>query len=78
MPRIKGTSLFYHFGHDLGPWYIGLRLVSDPTWEQAKQPIKLRRLELLMSLESCCRRDNGLSQRQPYLSRASVLVQAVS
>jgi hypothetical protein len=23
MPRIKGTSLFYHFGHDLGPWYLG-------------------------------------------------------
>jgi hypothetical protein len=45
MPRIKGTSLFYHFGHDLGPWYLGFSLASELTWEQVKQSIKLRRLE---------------------------------
>jgi hypothetical protein len=43
MPRIKGTSLFYHFRHDLGPWYIALNLDSDLTWEEVKQSIKLRR-----------------------------------
>jgi len=45
MPRIKGTSLFYHFGHDLGPWYLGFSLASELTWKQVKQSIKLRRLE---------------------------------
>jgi len=45
MPRIKGTSMFYHFGHDLGPWYLGFTLASELSWEQVKQSIKLRRLE---------------------------------
>jgi hypothetical protein len=45
MPRIKGAFLFYHFGHDLGPWYLGFSLASELTWEQVKQSINLRRLE---------------------------------
>jgi hypothetical protein len=45
MHRIKGTSLFYHFGHDLGPWYNVLSLDSDLTREEVRQAIKLRRLE---------------------------------
>jgi hypothetical protein len=45
MPRIKGTSLFYHFGHDLGPWYLGFGLASGFTWEQVKESVTLRRLE---------------------------------
>jgi hypothetical protein len=45
MPRIKGTSLFYHFRDDLGPWYLGFSLASGLAWEQVKESIKLRRLE---------------------------------
>jgi len=45
MPRIKGTSLFYHFRHDLGPWYLCFSLASEFTWEQVKKSIALRRLE---------------------------------
>lgn len=45
MPAIKGTLLFYNFGHDLGPWCVGFSLTPDSTWENVKQSIELRRLE---------------------------------
>jgi hypothetical protein len=45
MHRIKGTSLFYHFWHDLGSWYLGFSLASEFTWEKVKKSITLRRLQ---------------------------------
>jgi hypothetical protein len=41
MPRIKGTSLFYHFGRNLGPWYPGQTIYSTtPTGEIAEREVR--------------------------------------
>jgi hypothetical protein len=45
LPTLARPGRFYHFGHDLGSWYLGFSLASELTWKQVKQSIKLSRLE---------------------------------
>lgn len=45
MPKIHGAGMFYHFPKSSAPWYFGLYLLDDYTWQEVKNLILKRRQE---------------------------------